>query len=190
MNSERQRQIDDYVRGKLEASELDSFEIAMMADGELLAEIERALQLQNGLEREDIGARTAVVEKPFWKPIALAASIAAAVSTSLHWWVPTNSSAVLSLGQEARYESFRGASKTSRHIVASEPSLIRFDVAGYDNQLFNIKIADKSGEVKHNLTATALNEFVTLALPGMEPGIYAITLTGEDCNKEYELAVK
>ena len=86
-----ERQIQDYISGRLSAAEAEAFEARMMADDELAAEVERAIEIRAASESpvaasDPVARRPRPHLRPAW---ALAAGVAA-LALGLTWlrWQP------------------------------------------------------------------------------------------------------
>ena len=185
--------VDDYVRGRLTGETLEAFEILMLQDPGLRNEVEVVQAIRDSLldaqrEPPSDSKPESASRSVYTRLWAIAATALFAVSALLHLFSEPDNDHIAIL-QEARFESARSESRrVVVKIAANVPTLIRIDAFGYDQTDLKLSVK-KGGKVVFSQQTEALNDFVTHAITGLEPGNYLISLVSATETREFDLLV-
>ncbi len=146
--------IQKYLAGRLGAAEAEAFEERLIADDQLAAEVQRALEIRAAAAQADATRRIARSPRRVWLPLAAAAG-AAAFAVGVIWLQRPPPEAV-----------FRGIEQRMELEVQADAGALRArwpavaGAAGYEIQLFA-----GDGRVLRNLETSGTSATIELGTP-------------------------
>lgn len=163
----RLHQVNDYISNNLLADEIDAFEMQLLTDSELQAEVELQLKLKRALKNlSHTDSETHVVD-----PLPVSASVYAQKN----------------LVKTVYVETMRG--NTTKVEIFNEPTHLAIDVGPASGQSFTANIQQAQTIVHTELIQADDEGHVNLTVPALATGIYDCRVFSTQTSKTLTLSV-